>query len=167
MPLFCFSNGRPLTRFRLLKHLRHQLQQASYHPHRFNTHSFRISGATSVVEAGASQATIQQLGRWCSQAYRCYIRPPKKKGPPLCKPKVTAGSPQAQAQEPTASHMAGASTNKIYAPQQDRNTGSSSQERTIHITLLCILRYWLLLSWVFPLMSKRFFPREPEGPSGP
>ena len=66
-PLFCFSNGRPLTRLRLLKHLRRQLQRAGYH--QFNTHSFRIGGATSAAEAGASQATIQQLGGWCSQAY--------------------------------------------------------------------------------------------------
>ena len=93
-PLFCFSNGRPLTRFRLLKRLRRQLQRAGYHPHQFNTHSFRIGGATSAAEAGASQATIQQLGRWRSQAYRCYIRQPQK-APPLCKPKATAGSTSA------------------------------------------------------------------------
>ena len=61
-PLFCFSNGCPLTRLRLLKHLRCQLQRAGYYPHRFNTHSFRIGGATSAAEAGASKATIQQLG---------------------------------------------------------------------------------------------------------
>ena len=30
-PLFCFSNGRPLTRLRLLKHLYRQLKQADYH----------------------------------------------------------------------------------------------------------------------------------------
>ena len=93
-PLFCFSNGRPLTRLRLLKHLRRQLQRAGYHPHRFNTHSFRIGGATSVAEDGASQATIQHLGRWRSQAYRRYICPPQKV-PPLCKPNATAGSTSA------------------------------------------------------------------------
>ena len=93
-PLFCFSNGRPLTRFRLLKHLRRQLQRAGYHPHRFNTHSFRIGGATSAAEACASQATIQQLGRWRSQAYRRYIHPPQK-APSLRKPKATAGSTSA------------------------------------------------------------------------
>jgi len=77
-PLFCFSNGRPLTRLRLLKHLRRQLKQAGYQPHWYNTHSFRIGGATSAAEAGVSQATIQQLGRWCNQAYQRYICPPQK-----------------------------------------------------------------------------------------
>ena len=77
-PLFCFSNGRPLTRLRLLKRLHRQLKQAGYQPHWYNTHSFRIGGATSAAEAGVSQATIQQLGRWRSQAYRRYIRPPQK-----------------------------------------------------------------------------------------
>ena len=93
-PLFCFSNGRPLTRLRLLKHLRRQLQRAGYHPHQYNTHSFRIGGATSAAEAGASQATIQQLGRWRSQAYRCYIRP-SQQAPPLCQFNATAGSTSA------------------------------------------------------------------------
>ena len=37
--LFCFSNGRPLTRLRLLKHLRCQLQHAGYHPHQSITHT--------------------------------------------------------------------------------------------------------------------------------
>jgi len=40
-------------------------------------HSFRIGGATSTAEGGATQATIQQLGRWRIQAYRHYIRPPE------------------------------------------------------------------------------------------
>jgi len=72
-PLFWFSNDRPFPRLRLLKHLHCQLQQAGYYPHQYNTHSFRIGGATSAGEAGISQATIQQLGRWRSQAYQHYI----------------------------------------------------------------------------------------------
>jgi len=60
-PLFCFSNGRPLTRLRLLKHIHRQLKQAGYQPHWYNTHSFRIGDATSAAEAGVSQATIQLL----------------------------------------------------------------------------------------------------------
>ena len=51
-PLFCFSNGCLLTTLRLLKHLHCQLQWAGYHPHRYNTHSFQIGGATSAAEAG-------------------------------------------------------------------------------------------------------------------
>ena len=66
-----------------------------------------------------------------------------------------APQPQAQAQESTAGHIVGGSTNKIHAPQQDRNTGSSSQAHTHTIALLCILRYRLVLLWVFPLTSKK------------
>ena len=62
-PLFCFSNAFPFTRLRLLNHLHRQLQQADYHPHRYNTHSFKIGGTTSAAGAGTSQVTIQHLGR--------------------------------------------------------------------------------------------------------
>ena len=38
-------------------------------------HSFRNGAATTVVEKGISDATIQILSRWKSDAYKRYIRP--------------------------------------------------------------------------------------------
>jgi len=80
-PLFCFRNGRLLTTLRLLSISTASSSKQAITP----THSFRIGDATSAAEAGASQATIQQLGRWHSQAYRHYICPPHK-APALCNP---------------------------------------------------------------------------------
>ena len=78
-----------------------------------------------------------------------------------------APQPQAQAQESTAGHMAGGSTNEIHAPQQDRNTGSSSQSHTQFI-LCCPVYYDTGWKLVFsPHVKKGFFPGKPGGPSGP
>ena len=39
----------------------------------FNTHSFRIGGASAAASAGVPDSQIQILGRWSSDAYRNYI----------------------------------------------------------------------------------------------
>jgi len=44
----------------------------------YNTLSFRIGGATSGADTGPLQATIQQLGRCCSQKCQHYIDIPQK-----------------------------------------------------------------------------------------
>ena len=170
-PLFCFSNGRPLTRLRLLKRLHRQLKQAGYQPHWYNTHSFRIGGATSAAEAGVSQATIQQLGRWRSQAYRRYIRPPQK-APALWEPTATAGSTSAsrQIQELTAGYIAGGSTNEIHALSRTETQVHVAAHKYTH-TLYCISPYTTMLAGYtlgFSSHIKRlFFFVEPEWPLGP
>ena len=73
-PLFHFADGHPLTRRTLLKHLRRLLQRAGFQAHNFNTHSFRIGGATSAAALGIPYHSIQQRGRWSSDAYKHYIR---------------------------------------------------------------------------------------------
>jgi len=108
----------------------------------YNTHSFRIGGATSAAEADVSQATIQQLGRWRSQAYRCYIRPPQK-APALCEATATAGSTSAsrQAQELIAGCIAGGSINELHALSR---TETAAHKYT-H-TLYCISPYITMLA---------------------
>ena len=128
-PLFWFTNDRPLPRLGLLKYLHCQFHQAGYHPHRYNTHSFRFGGANSAGEAGVSQANIQQLGRWGhSQAYQHYIRPPQK-APALWEPTATAGRTSASSTSTRIDSRLHCRRQHQWntCPQQDRNTGSSSQ----------------------------------------
>ena len=71
----------------------------------------------------------------------------------------TAPQPQAQAQELTAGHIVGGSTNEIHAPQQDRNTAN----KHIH-TLYCIPLCLTMLAGFTLGISPHC---EPEGPLGP
>ena len=73
-PLFTFKSGEPLTRNKLLTHLRRLLSQAGYSAGAFYTHSFRIGAATTAAEAGLPRSQIKLLGRWRSSAYLCYTR---------------------------------------------------------------------------------------------
>ena len=50
------------------------LPSVKYNPKNFNTHSFRISVATSAAHAGVSTSLIKVLGRWRSDGYRRYTR---------------------------------------------------------------------------------------------
>ena len=43
-------------------------------PFEFNTHSFRIGGATALFAAGADMTAIKTLGRWSSDIYQLYVR---------------------------------------------------------------------------------------------
>ena len=43
-------------------------------PDEFGTHSFRITGATALFAAGATETVIRTLGRWSSDLYRLYVR---------------------------------------------------------------------------------------------
>ena len=45
----------------------------------YNTHSFRIGAAAFASLANLSDTQIQVLGRWRSNAFQRYIRPPPKK----------------------------------------------------------------------------------------
>ena len=40
----------------------------------FNTHSYRIGGATAVFAAGADMTVIKTMGRWASDIYQLYVR---------------------------------------------------------------------------------------------
>jgi len=69
-PIFTFSNQTFLTR----NYISNLINQALPNNVNLNTHSFRIGGATAAAASGIPDSTIQILGRWRSDAYRCYLR---------------------------------------------------------------------------------------------
>ena len=73
-PLFCHMNGKYITRNQFLSVLRSALQFLGYDTYRFNTHSFRIGGATFLASQGKSEEFIKLKGRWQSNAFQRYIR---------------------------------------------------------------------------------------------
>ena len=76
-PLFHFSDGRPLTRSRLVEQLHHSLKRANISTTGYSDHSFRIGAATTAAARGLEDSTIRMLGRWESSAYHTYIRTPR------------------------------------------------------------------------------------------
>ena len=74
-PLFCFANGRPLTRQRLSSMVQSILHSAGYHGS-YSGHSFWIGTATTAAARGVPNHLIKTLGWWSSDAYQRYIRTP-------------------------------------------------------------------------------------------
>lgn len=74
-PLFCFADGRPLTRQLLSSSVQSLLHSAGY-PGHYSGHSFRIGAATTAAARGVPDHLIKTLGRWSSDAYQRYIRTP-------------------------------------------------------------------------------------------
>lgn len=66
--------GNPITRNRFASVLTLTLKYCGYDPKSFNTHSFRIGAASHAAQSGMSDAQIQHMGRWKSQAFLQYIR---------------------------------------------------------------------------------------------
>lgn len=77
-PLFVFEDGTPLSRTKLVTHLRAALSKAGIDTANFSGHSFRIGAATTAARAGFSDSFIQTLGRWKSAAFTAYIRTPRE-----------------------------------------------------------------------------------------
>ena len=73
--LFLHLLGAPISRSFFAQHLRTLLSSTPHKGKKINTHSFRIGRATDLLMAGASDAKIQKMGRWSSNAYRKYLRP--------------------------------------------------------------------------------------------
>lgn len=76
-PLFCWQDGSPLTQPAFTDNLRTLLQLAGVDPSHYSGHSFRIGAATTAAANGLSDATIQLLGRWQSDSFVRYVRPPR------------------------------------------------------------------------------------------
>ena len=76
-PLFQFSDGRYLTRDRLVCELRRVLAAANIDMSQYCGHSFRIGAATTAARAGVEDSLIKTMGRWESVAYLRYIRTSK------------------------------------------------------------------------------------------
>ena len=76
-PLFCYSNGTPLSRSQFTKELRALLAHgAGINTVDYAGHSFRIGAATTAASKGLPHWLIQTLGRWSSDCYLRYIRTP-------------------------------------------------------------------------------------------
>ena len=77
-PLFVTKEGKHLTRPLLVKMVKETLTTEEVDCSCYNGHSFRIGAATMVLAKGIPEATIQTLGHWKSEAYKQYIRIPRK-----------------------------------------------------------------------------------------
>ena len=77
-PLFLCQNGSPLSRHRLMRHVRVVLDLHGIDSSNFTGHSFRIGAATTAALAGLEDSSIQALGRWRSAAFLRYIRTPTR-----------------------------------------------------------------------------------------
>ncbi len=75
-PLFCYSNGVPLSRSQFTKELRRLLAQGGHNTAHYAGHSFRIGTATTAASQSLPHWLIQTLGRWSSDCYLRYIRTP-------------------------------------------------------------------------------------------
>ena len=75
LPLFSLENGSPVSRALLAQFMQGALRAAGLDPTGYSTHSLRAGSATDAAGLGFSEAQIQSLGRWRSQAYKLYLRP--------------------------------------------------------------------------------------------
>ena len=75
--LFQFTDGRLLTKPRLVDDVRKALTAAGFIAKDYAGHSFRIGAATTAGACSLSDSTIQMLGRWSSAAYLSYIKTPR------------------------------------------------------------------------------------------
>ena len=74
--LFLFRSWTALTARALRLVLHHLIRRCGYSTKLYHTHSLRIGAATAVSRSGLPPATIKNLGRWRSEAYKVYTRHP-------------------------------------------------------------------------------------------
>ena len=74
-PLFCIgrTEQQPFTREYVVQKLRELGTKSGLGQAAWNGHSFRRGASTWAAEVGISEAQIQTLGRWRSDAYKAYI----------------------------------------------------------------------------------------------
>ena len=75
-PLFINPDGTPVHRLHFTRQLKLVLSITGHNPANFNGHSFRIGAASTAAAKGLSDAQIQYMGRWNTNAFRRYIRIP-------------------------------------------------------------------------------------------
>ena len=73
-PLFCFKDGRPLTRQRLVTKLQEVPKRVGVDCQKYSGHSFRIGAATTAACKRVQDSLIKTMGRWESVAYQLYVR---------------------------------------------------------------------------------------------
>jgi len=75
-PAFRHQSGKPITREQILSVLHHHLTLIGHNKEHYNTHSFRIGKTTDLANQGYSHTNIALIGRWHSNAFLKYIKPP-------------------------------------------------------------------------------------------
>ena len=73
--LFCYADGRPLSRQQLSSSVQSTLHSAGYTVS-YSGHSFCIDAATTAAARGVPDHLIKTLGWWSSDAYQLYICTP-------------------------------------------------------------------------------------------
>ena len=76
-PRFILTLGAHLTWAYLMASLQAALRTASLDNKQYNGHSFRIGVATTAAQRGIVDSLNQILSRWCSDAYKLYIKLPR------------------------------------------------------------------------------------------
>ena len=92
-PLFRFSSGRVLSYSLYNSIIKRLIQLAGLDPSSYSSHSVRAGAATQAARAGLGPDSIKRLGRWRSQAYMAYLRPPPESYAELA-PSLTTHSHQ-------------------------------------------------------------------------
>ena len=75
-PLFIFSSGQHLTYEVYNSWIKFLVRGVGLDPTNYSSHSVRAGAATQAAQAGLDSNSIKRLGRWRSQAYSVYLRPP-------------------------------------------------------------------------------------------
>ena len=75
-PLFRFSSGLDLTYHVYNSVIKRLVQLSGLDPALYSSHSVRAGAATQAAKSGLDPDSIKRLGRWRSQAYMVYLRPP-------------------------------------------------------------------------------------------
>ena len=78
-PLFLSNDHKPLTQAEFSSAVSCLLEELGLTASHSNIHSFRIDAATSAKDAGISDVYVKKLGRWQSDAFQTYIKPPPAK----------------------------------------------------------------------------------------
>ena len=92
-PLFRFSTGLSLSYSLYNSIIKRLIQLAGLNPSCYSSHSVRAGAATQAARAGLDPDSIKRLGRWRSQAYMAYLRPPPESYAELA-PSLTTHSHQ-------------------------------------------------------------------------
>ena len=75
-PLYQFNSGQFLTYSLYNSLIKQLLSKAGFDPAPYSSHSLRAGSATQAARSGLPREDIKRLGRWKSQAYEAYLRPP-------------------------------------------------------------------------------------------
>ncbi len=75
-PLFINSQGKTVTQAMVVSEIRYFVQACGFPTAEFAGHSLRRGGATSALLAGASIASIQEMGRWRLDTIWWYLQAP-------------------------------------------------------------------------------------------